>query len=139
MFNQLLSSVNWLHVIVAAVAYFMLGAVWYSALFQKQWIAMHKIDVNAPDAKKGAGIIFAFGFVLTIVMVAGIAILKTQVPVINLMGGVKLGLFASVVFGMPPLAMSHLYLKKPIALIAIDCCYHIIGACIAGAIIGAWQ
>ncbi|MBA4198753.1 MAG: hypothetical protein C0459_14485 [Chitinophaga sp.] len=139
MFNQLLSSVNWLHVLVAAVAYFMLGAIWYSALFQKQWIAMHKIDVNAPDAKKGAGVIFGIGFLLTIVIVAGIAIFKTQVPAINLVGGIKLGLFASVVFCSPPLAMSHLYLKKPFALIAIDCAYHIIGSAIAGAIIGAWQ
>ena len=32
------SYINWLHVLVAAIAYFALGAIWYSFLFQKPWV-----------------------------------------------------------------------------------------------------
>lgn len=44
---------NWSAIAVAALAYFALGALWYSkALFAKRWIADLKIDVNDPEAKE---------------------------------------------------------------------------------------
>ena len=55
-----LSHLNWLHILVAALAYFALGAIWYGPLFSKKWIAYQQIDMNNPDAKKGvAAIMFS--------------------------------------------------------------------------------
>jgi hypothetical protein len=139
MFSQTFSSLNWLHILVATIAYFFLGAIWYSALFTKQWIALHKIDVNAPDAKKGVAVIMIGGFLLTILIVAGIAFLQPHLAVTTFAGGVKLGALVSVCFSATSLAMNYLYLKKPLGLYVIDCGYHIAGCCIAGAILGTWH
>ena len=43
------SNINWLAVLVATIAYFMLGAVWYSkALFGAKWASPVGIDMNNP-------------------------------------------------------------------------------------------
>ena len=53
MFANLLSSLNWLHVLVATVAYFAIGAIWYSpVLFAKPWQKFVKVDMNNADNKK---------------------------------------------------------------------------------------
>ena len=50
--------IHWLAVLAAAVAYFALGAIWYSKiLFAKKWLTLTKINASYPNATKGmAGI-----------------------------------------------------------------------------------
>ena len=54
----IIQHIHWLAVLAAAVAYFSLGAIWYSkVLFAKKWLALTKIDASDPNAIKGmAGI-----------------------------------------------------------------------------------
>ena len=50
--------INWIATLVGAIGYFALGALWYSFLFQKKWMAYTGITMsNDPDAKKGVGAI----------------------------------------------------------------------------------
>src|SRR5437667_9237110 len=66
--GNLFDYINWISVIIAAVAYFALGALWYSKiLFASKWIAYNKIDVNDPNAKKGMGMMFGGSLVLMFV------------------------------------------------------------------------
>ncbi len=63
--GNLFDYINWIAVLVATLAYFALGALWYSKiLFAPKWIALNKIDINHPDAKKGMGMMFGGSFVL---------------------------------------------------------------------------
>ena len=71
--SEFLSNLNWLHILVATIAYFMLGAIWYSFLFSKKWIEYQGIDMNNPDAKKGAGALMALSFVGFLIIVKLIA------------------------------------------------------------------
>ncbi|MBK7374658.1 MAG: DUF1761 domain-containing protein [Chitinophagaceae bacterium] len=85
---------NWPAVAVAALAYFGLGALWYSkALFAKRWIADLKIDVNAPDAKKGMGMMFGGSLVMMFVQSLAIAIIAERLGIrgAGWMSGLKLG------------------------------------------------
>ena len=82
-FMYALTHLNWLHVFVATLAYFALGAIWYSFLFQKQWIRYQNIDTSNPDAKKGAGMIMLVGFIWTFIMVTGIAVLVSKTPLLG--------------------------------------------------------
>ena len=95
--TELLSNLNWLHVLVATAAYFMLGAVWYSFLFQKKWIEYQGIDMTNPDGKKGVGAIMALSFLGFFVICAGLAVIAARM---NLEGGavsgIKLGLLTGV-------------------------------------------
>lgn len=72
---DLLAGVNWLAVFVTSFAYFMLGALWYGPLFQKQWVAYQGIDVNDPQMKKGAAAVMAFSYLLILLATTGLALL----------------------------------------------------------------
>ncbi|HNN72453.1 MAG TPA: DUF1761 domain-containing protein, partial [Ferruginibacter sp.] len=87
---------NWIAIIVAALAYFALGALWYSkVLFANRWIADLKLDVNDPDAKKGMGMMFGGSLVLMFVQCLAIGILAGRLGISGAgwMSGLKLGAF----------------------------------------------
>ena len=134
-----LSNLNWLHVLVAAIAYYVIGAIWYSLLFQKQWVRLHNIDTSNPDAKKGAGMIMFLGFIWTVVIVIGLAILIYKTPFLGgVMSAVKLGLTTGVCFSAVVISMTYLYLKKPFGLHVIDGLFHVVGQIVAAIILILW-
>lgn len=135
------SHLNWLAVAVAAVAYFMLGGLWYSkALFGSTWIKSTGIDMNNPDAKKGVGAVMAFTFLLEFITCAGLAILVYRLMLVGgVMSGIKLGLFTGIFFSSISICISYLYQSKPKVLHLIDGGYHIAGNVIAAVILCVWQ
>ena len=140
MFNQVLSNIHWLHVLVATLAYFALGSVWYSpVLFVKKWIKAANINIDNPDAKKGMGFLFGGSFVLMFITSTGLAFLQQVLPAIDFIGGIKLGLLVSVALVSTSISVNYLYTKKPLALFLIDNGYHIVGITIASAIIAGWH
>ncbi len=52
MIFEIFKQINWIAVLVGTVGYFMLGAVWYSFLFQKQWIEYTGIKMEDGNSKK---------------------------------------------------------------------------------------
>jgi hypothetical protein len=136
----LFNYINWIAVAVAALAYFILGAVWYSkALFAKKWIAYLKIDINDPNAKKGVGMMFGGSFLMMFVVSLAIAILAERLALHGCwLSGVKLGAFVSVCFSVTGMAINYLYEKKPFGLLLINGGYQVLGSMIAGVIICCW-
>lgn len=137
--TSIFSEINWLAVLVSTIAWFLVGAIWYSTLFQKQWVAYHNINMSDPELKKGTGMIFFTSFVLMFVAVTGIAILAELLGITSLKGGVKLGLLTGICFAMTAISITYLYLKKPMGLHFIEGFYHLVGHVIAGVIITQWQ
>ncbi len=140
--GNLFDYINWVAVFVAALAYFMLGALWYSkVLFAKRWISDLKIDVNNPDAKKGMGIMFGGSFVLMFVQSLAIAILAERLGIrgAGWMSGVKLGALTGCCFCAATIGVNYLYEKKPCSLFLINAGYAIAGNIIAAVIICMWQ
>lgn len=133
------SELNWLHILVASLAYFFLGAIWYSPLFGKQWIAYQKIDMNNPEAKKGAGSIMFFSFIIMFLTTAGLAILINRLGLYEAISGIKLGLLTGLLFSAAAISISYLYVKKPLGLHLIDGLYHVIGQIAAAVILCVWQ
>jgi hypothetical protein len=132
---------NWPAIAVAALAYFALGALWYSkALFAKRWISDLKIDVNNPDAKKGMGMMFGGSLVLMFVQCLAIAVLANRLELIGAgwMSGVKLGAFVACCFSATAVGVNYLYEKKPLSLWLINAGYALVGCVIAGVIICSW-
>jgi hypothetical protein len=133
------TDLNWLHILVATIAYFALGAIWYSFLFQKPWIRYQKIDTSTPDARKGAGMIMLVGFIWTFIMVTGIAVLASRIPLYGgVLSGLKLGLTTGVLSALA-ISMTYLYLKRPAGLHLIDGLYHVLGQIIAAIILVVWK
>ncbi|HWJ92467.1 MAG TPA: DUF1761 domain-containing protein [Flavisolibacter sp.] len=137
--TTIFSNLNWLHILVAAIAYFALVSVWYSALFGKRWVAYQRIDVNAPDAKKGVAAIMFGSFVWMFVTSVGLAIIVSRLNLTTALSGVKWGLLTGICFSAAAISISYLYVKKPTGLHFIDSLYHIIGQIIAAVILSAWH
>jgi Protein of unknown function (DUF1761) len=138
--SDILSNLNWLHILVAAIAYFALGAIWYSFLFQKQWIRYHNIDMNNPNGRKGVGAIMFMSFILMFLVTVGLAILIYRGAINGgATSGVKLGLTTGVFFSAATISITYLYLKRPLGLHFIDGLYHVVGQVIAAVILCVWQ
>ena len=135
-----LSNLNWLHILVASIAYFAIGAIWYSFLFQKQWIRYHNIDMNNPEGKKGVGLIMLTSFIWTLITVTAQAVLVSKMSIDGgILSAVKIGLTTGVCFSALAISTTYLYLKKPLGLHLIDGGYHVAGQIVAAIILVLWK
>jgi hypothetical protein len=137
--SSFLTDMNWLAIVTAAAAYFMLGALWYSALFGKKWVAYHQINVEDPEMKKGVAGIMISSFVLMSIAVICLAILVNRLQLTEVVSGVKLGLLTGIGFAATGISIGYLYTKKPLGLHLIDGLYHIAGNVIAAIILCIWR
>ncbi|MEO6538258.1 MAG: DUF1761 domain-containing protein [Ferruginibacter sp.] len=134
-----LTGINWIAVFCAALAYFALGAIWYSkVLFAKKWLELTRIDPKNTDATKGMAGIMIASFVLMFITATGLAILRNRLDIAGTMGGVKLGLVTGICFGAAAISISYLYEKRPKGLHLINDAYTLAGNIIAAVIICIW-
>lgn len=142
--SHLFDYLNWISIFVATLAYFALGAIWYSkVLFAKRWIAYSRIDINDPNAKKGMGIMFGGSLLLMFVQCFAIAVLAGKIGEDGVQGGwmsgLKLGAFTGACFCAATIGVNYLYEKKPFGLYLINAGYAIVGNIIAAMIICYWD
>ncbi len=135
---SVLSQLNWLAIAAAAVGYFILGGLWYSVLFDKQWMKLTGINANNPEAKKGAGGIMFFTLVLEFITCIGIAAVAYMLYFKGIGSAIKLGLLTGVCFSAIGICISYLYQMRPKALHMIDAGHHILGNIVAAIIICNW-
>jgi hypothetical protein len=138
--TEIFSHLNWLAIIVAGVAYFMLGAIWYSFIFKNAWIKSSGVNVNDPNMKKGMAQTMLASLVLMIVASLGIALFLSKIipGETPWMTGVKVGLVAGVCFSATGICISYLYEKRPWMLHFINAGYNVAGCVIAGIILSVW-
>ena len=139
--TDFLSHFNWLAVLVATVAYFMLGALWYSKpLFGTKWAQLVRLDMNNPDLKKGMGGMMISTFVLILVACFG---LETLIVKVNFAQeftyGIKLGLLTGLAFATTAVSINYVYERKPSNLYLISNGYHVLGHVIAATILVMWR
>jgi hypothetical protein len=138
--SELFTNVNWLAVLVAAIAYFILGAIWYSkALFAPKWAAAVGIDMNNPDKSKSLGKMMIGSFTLIIINCIGLALLVVRMDLSILASGLRLGALTGLCFCTTAVAVSFIYESRPTVLYFIDCGYHIAGNLIAAVILVMWR
>ena len=138
--TEFFSLVNWLAVLVAALAYFMLGAIWYSkALFGSKWAQLVGLDMNDPNKGKGMAKMMGGTFALIIITCIGLAFLVIRMDLFVFASGIKLGLLTGICFATTAVAISFIYESRPTGLYFIDCGYHLVGHIIAAIILVVWR
>lgn len=138
--TSIFSHINWLAVLVAAVAYFMIGGLWYSKiLFGPKWASLTGLDMNDPEKNKGVAQIMVTSLILMLVTCIGLALLVVRMDLFILSSGLKLGLITGICFAFTAVAITYVYERKPTALYAITCGYHLIGHIAAAIILVLWR
>ena len=139
--TSFLSHMNWLAILVATIAYFMLGALWYSkALFGTKWARLLKIDTSNPDLRKGMGGMMISTFVLILIVCFGLETLIVKVNFAQgLTYGIKLGLLTGLAFATTAVSINYVYERKPTNLYLITNGYHVVGHVIAATILVLWR
>lgn len=137
--TQIFSVINWLAVLVAAAAYFLLGAIWYSFLFRNAWIKATGVKMDDPNAKKGVGGIMTYSFITIVITTLGLALFITRMGTSGWMPGAKIGLIAGICFCAAAISNSYVYEKRPASLHFINGGYNVVGCIIAGIILSVWK
>ena|SRR6185312_1620031 len=137
--TEVLQHINWLAVLVGGLAYFFLGAFWYTALFGKKWQSYNNTLMKDPNAKKGAAAIMLVSFILMLICAFGLSLIVTRLYLSGWEVGLKLGLLTGVCFSATGISISYLYEKRPWGLHLINISYNILGNIIAAIIISCWK
>ena len=134
------SGVNYFAVVIAALAGFGLGAVWYSVL-SKPW--MHAVGLTEAECKarnQGAGRIvpFVISIVALFVMAWMLAGIMGHLGQISIRGGVISGFLVWLGFVITTMGVNHAFSGAPTKLTLIDGGYWLAVLLIQGAVIGAF-
>jgi hypothetical protein len=135
---DLLSQINWLAVLIAAVAYFALGAIWYSFLFRDAWIKSSGVNMNDANAKTGVAGIMITSFITVVITTVGLALFIARIGSAGWITGLKVGLIAGICFCAMAISNSYLFEKRPATLHMVNSFYNIVGCVIAAIILSIW-
>jgi hypothetical protein len=128
---------NYAAVFIAAIAYWLLGAVWYGVLFSKPWMALENISIEQAKSMNPV-----LPYVITFVLNLLIAYALAQICIwrnANTAGrGASVGVLLWIGFVGPITYTTYMYEMRPKELFAINQFYPLAGLVLMGAIIGAW-
>jgi hypothetical protein len=128
---------NHVAVLVAAVIQWILGALWYSLIFVKPWMALtgHKKGESSKGAVLSMIVSFLGGLVLC--FVEAHFILWSGAAAIY--GGLLVGFICWLGFIAVPLLSETLYERRPFKLLAINAGYWLVALLISGGLLAAWH
>lgn len=122
-------------IIVAALAFFVLGGVWYTVLFGKAWRA--EMGVSEEDAGTTPNpLTFVWSILVALVIAITLARLIGESSVEY---GLKIGLGVGAGVGAAILAQNYVYESRSVRFFAINAGYVIVGLALMGTLIGAFQ
>lgn len=132
-------TINYLAVVVAAVVYFVIGALWYSpALFGTAW--MRGIGKTKDQMAGGsAALNYLMGLITAFIASYGVARIMVWSGGNSIRDGIITGILVGVCFVLATMFMNDSFEKRPMGLTIINVLYHIVGLLVAGIIIGAWR
>lgn len=128
---------EFLELIIAAFAAFMLGFAWYTALFGKQWQRL--TGVTDEQANSGIAVTHGLAFLMMIVIAYGINYVVNLHPVEEqtFMHGALHGAMSCAMAALPALVIHYSYQKKSPMLMLIDGSYLLAFFALMGGVLAA--
>jgi small-conductance mechanosensitive channel len=134
--------VNYLAVLVAALAAFLLGGLWYTALFGRKWRELQGIteekvkemQARRPPAAFFGGMMASY-LILALAMAWLFGGLGIDSAASGMIAGLLIWLGPAAAIGMT----GHLASDKPIGVYAIDTSFQLLYLIGMGAILGGWR
>lgn len=137
-----LEGINWYAVLVAAVAVFMLGGVWYTAMFGRLWQQLHGYSaekLKEMQAKRPPPVFFGTMIVSYLVLAAGMAVLFNSFGVVGAAHGAEVGGLLWFAVAAPIGATAFIASDRHVGIYVIDLTYQLVFLAMAGAILGGWR
>ena len=130
-----------LAILSAAVAAWLIGALWYSpVMFAKAWVAAHNYTAEQVAAMRVMqGKVIGMTLVAMILMAAVLQIFLRHLGADSPADGMKWAFHAWLGFAVPLGYIAHLYSHKRIAAWLIDLGYQLVYLLVMGAILGTWH
>jgi hypothetical protein len=128
-------SVNWISVVVASLAAFAIGGLWYSPLlFSKIWQKELKL---ADEDLKSANMPLIFGTTFLLNIVGAVFLDMLLGPEACWINGLVTGLVVSLAWIATSLGINYLFGRKSLRLFLIDAGYFVVFYAVMGVILGS--
>lgn len=142
--------INYVAVVVAAVANMALGFLWHGPLFGKQWMALMGITSQQADAMKSSpeaknkmmrsyGMAFVGALVMAFVLAHFYVFAKDYMEADGLTAGLASGFWAWLGFVAPVTMGAVLWEQKPWKLWVINAGYYLIALLVMGILLSYWM
>jgi Protein of unknown function (DUF1761) len=139
---DVLSDLNWLAVLVAALAYFAVGALWYAPrVFGTIWATAGGLRLPEPGTRPSPAI-FVTPLIGSVLSAIALAMIAEASRTDTFKEGIVLGLVvaigwaASIAFVTAQFETGK---PKPMVWGAVNAGYHVVGNLLAAIIIASWQ
>ena len=135
------SEANYLAVFAAALAYFILGALWYSVLFGKYWSkGIEEMGIKMTKPGKGKmGTMMVKSFIANLLCAFAMAYFIQIAGAYTMSSGIKLGLVAGCGLTLGSQLMVANWQGTKSGVIAVDAGYQILGVMLVSVIIAVWH
>lgn len=130
--------VNYVAVVVAAIASYVIATVWYAVIFGKVWQKLTGMTDMKP-APLNIVLSFVGSLVMSYVLYHSIVFGDYYVQMSGVGGGLMGGFFSWIGFIAPVTLMTKLYEKKPWGLWLLDNGFWLISLLVMGAILSLWM
>jgi len=130
---------NYLAILVSALVYFAMQAVWFT-VFMNEWLA--GLGKTADQLhQEGGSVVLAYlvAFVGALVMAAAISWFTQMTGKQNVIRGAMVGIVAWVGFVLTTWSAEYAFEEKGLRVLAINTGISLIGMVVMGAIQGAWK
>lgn len=129
--------VNYLAIIAAGIAAFVLGGLWYSpALFGRAW--QREVGLDDETLKRG-NMALIFGSALVLSLIAAFVFAMFLGPRPSMPLGLGAGFSAGLCWVASSLGINYLFARRSFKLFAIDGGYHTLQFTLIGVILALWH
>jgi hypothetical protein len=129
---------NYFAVVVAAIAAFAVGALWYGPLFGRSWRALMNSAPGPMGGKHSSAQAMTMGFVATLVLCFVLAIFEGALGVGGFLGGLIIAAWLWLGFVATTLLNGVIYESRPWKLYFINVFQYLVALIVAAVIIAIW-
>jgi hypothetical protein len=137
-----LGELNWLAVLVAAIAYFAIGAIWYAPpVFGRVWADAGGFALPERGEGPGAGI-YVTPLIGSVLSAIALGMIAMATGTDTFAEGIALGVIVAIGFAVPiSLVTAQFETQKPKPMVwgAVNAGYHVVGNLVAAVIVASWQ
>jgi hypothetical protein len=135
------SAINYAAVVTCAVAFFVLGAAWFSAFFGAVWVqelGKHNIVIKEPTPAQ-LRTKMGLNFLKNVIVALALAWLVAITGSTTACSGFMLGAIIAFGFSVPAMADIFIWESRSFKLFLIDTGYQVIGVIMAAIILSVWR